>query len=91
MPVSVMVLLAMVLATAGLAGYRKFIAKGEDDYIHLGSGAIEAGVVSNQIHTAETLDRIDKAGKVLTLLTALYGLCVLSWFVYGEMVNRGAL
>ena len=91
MPISVMVLLAMVLCTGGLAGYRKFIAKGEDNYIHLGPRAIQAGAVSNLIHTAETLDRIDKAGKVLTLLTALYGLCVLGWFVYGEMVNRGAL
>ena len=89
MPISVMVLIGMVLGTLGLAGYRKLVSRSEDDFIHLGSE--DTGIVSAQVHTAETLDRIDRAGKALTTVTGIYAVAVLAWFVWQEMTRRGAL
>ena len=91
MSVSVVVLIALVLVTAGLAAYRKFVTNEEDDYIHLGPQTTEFGAISQQIHTAETLDRIDKAGKALTAITAVYAVAVFAWFLYREIAMRTAL
>jgi len=72
--VSLAVLATVVL---GLAIYRKVITRNEDGYFHA-----DAVVNSNQEATARKLAVVDKWGKLLTVLAAVYSLVVLAVFLY---------
>ena len=54
-----------------------------------GPGESELGAVSNQVHTADTVNRVDLAGKLLTVVTAVYAVAVFARSVYQEIQNRG--
>ena len=76
-----MILAAVVLF---LISYRWWIAKNEDDTLHLSES--EIGVVSRQEATARKLEYIDHWGKILTAAALVYGLAIAgvamcqSWF-----------
>jgi hypothetical protein len=72
--------LAMACAVAGLAIYRRRIAIHEDDMLHVRDS--EAARISEQVSTAERLDMIDRWGKVLTVIVAVYGLLLAVAYFY---------
>lgn len=67
-----MVLLLLVLATCGLAAYRKFVTREEDDLVHLGEGSMQHA--AKQVALAKTLEQLDKFTKILITVTVVYGL-----------------
>jgi len=83
------VVLWAVLATAviGLIVYRRIIAAGEDDMIHIGDAG--GSVTSHQVTVAQKLDQIDKWGKMLTIVTVVYGVVLGAVYVYQSWLSRG--
>jgi len=69
--------IVLFLAVAVLAFYRKSVARGEDDQLHVfdGGGA-------GQPALAHKLDQIDKWGKLVTIVAVVYGVIVGAAFVY---------
>ena len=72
----------MVLAVAviGLILYRAWIARSEDDSLHVNER--EIGLVSQQAATAQKLEAVDRWGKALTVVVLLFGLAVAAGYVY---------
>ena len=64
-----MILSAVVV---GLIIYRKWIAKDEDDRIHVMD--CEGGLLLRQVVVVHKLESIDRWGKALTAIALLYGL-----------------
>jgi hypothetical protein len=80
MKASIIFLLAMIVVTAVVAGYRKYVARNEDDFLHLEDPT--GTVVSRQTKTARALALIDHIGIGLTIATALYAAGLLVVFIY---------
>ena len=72
-----MVLTAIVI---GLILYRKWIAKDEDETIHVLD--YESGLVAQQVTVAHKLDSIDRWGKTLTAVALVYGFVVGAAYLY---------
>jgi hypothetical protein len=70
----------LALIVVGLIAYRKWIAKDEDDTLHL--MACEAGVVAQQAVMAQKLETIDRWGMPLTAIALVYGLVMGSVYLY---------
>jgi len=72
-----MILSAVVV---GLLMYRKWIAKDEDERLHVMD--CEAALLSRQVAVGHKLESIDRWGKVLTAIALLYGLVVGAAYIY---------
>jgi hypothetical protein len=70
---------ALAITVLGLALYRKLIALREDHMIHI-SG--DGSAVAKQVAVAKRLERIDHWGKTLTVVTLVFGLCVVGAAAY---------
>jgi len=68
----------MAVSVAVLAVMRKMAAKGESDVLHPDDKAFE----DRQMSIAQRLEKIDHWGKIVTVVTVVYGLCVLSVHLY---------
>jgi hypothetical protein len=79
------VLAAVVLA---LIAYRKTVTSHEDETIHLGAGSENAP--AQQMAIAHKLEAIDKWGKLLTIITVLYGLLLVCLYTYQTWLGPGA-
>ena len=79
--VSWAVLATIVLA---LAIYRYFVARNEDDFVH-----VDGSHVSAQQQLAKKLDAIDRWGKILTIFTAAYALIIGGLFMYASWIESG--
>ncbi|MGD1094567.1 MAG: hypothetical protein ABSB35_21560 [Bryobacteraceae bacterium] len=76
------------IATLALALYRKLVMlHQEDELVHLGAG--EERMIPHQVALAHKMDVVDKWGKILTVLTVVYGLAMAAFYLY-EQVERGA-
>ena len=80
MKASMILLIAMIAVTAVVAAYRRYVARNEDDYLHLEDPT--GTLVSQQVKTARSLSLIDHVGLGLTIATALYALGLLILFLY---------
>lgn len=60
--------------------YRRSIAAREDDTLHVLEG--DQKQVEEQFKVAKKLEVVDKWGKILTLVTVLYGLVLLGAYAY---------
>lgn len=80
MPVLFFVWCLLALVVLSMAGYRKLVARRDDELVHLGDG--DATLINAQSDVAERLTWIDKWGQILTLLTVLFGLILGSVFLY---------
>lgn len=78
-------LLALVVLL--MAGYRKTISVKEDETLHLGSPTES----THQIEIAHKLDVIDKWGKLLTVVAAVYGLLLAVAYTYQTWVQASNL
>jgi hypothetical protein len=79
--VSWAVLATIVLA---LAVYRYFVARQEDDFIH-----VEVPNITNQQAIAKKLDNIDRWGKLLTIVVAIYALVIGCLVMYSAWIESG--
>ncbi len=81
----VWVVLAVVVAV--MAGYRKTISVQEDETLHIGSPSENM----HQVQVAHKLDVIDKWGKLLTVVAAVYGLLLALAYTYQTWVRASNL
>ena len=72
------------LIVVGLILYRKWIAKDEEDSLHVMDN--EAGQVAQQAILAQKLETIDRLGKALTVAALAYGLVIGSAYLYQAWV-----
>jgi hypothetical protein len=79
--------LALVAVIVALALWRHLIAVHEDDTLHVASG----GAVAQQTHVAHQLDAIDRWGKILTAIAAVYLICLFGYYCYSEWLVRGVI
>ena len=78
------VLACVVLA---LAIYRKVVAMGEDDSLHLAGPSIE----TQQLTVAHRLEVIDRWGKILTVAVLAYGIVLAGVYVYISWTVRNQM
>ncbi len=72
------VLLVVVLV---LAFRRSFLARQEDDMLHVGDAAA-AAATAHQVVVAKKLTALESVLKVLTVLLILYGVALVGLFIY---------
>jgi len=75
-----MIVVAMIV-------WRKVVSRDEDDQLHV---LHSEGVVPQQITVANKLDVIDKWGKVLTVIAAVFGLVLALLWVYQIWVQSSS-
>ena len=85
MPYLFVVWCILAVAVLSMAGYRKLVANHEDDLVHLGDG--DARLISNQRNVGERLSSIDKWGKILTIVTVVFGVVLGSIYLYQGWVE----
>ncbi len=76
----------IALVVLGLFIWRKNVASGEDDTLHVMHGAL-----TQQTVLAEKLDMIDKWGKILTVIAAVSGLLIAAAYVYAQFLGRPSM
>ena len=59
------------------------VASNEDDSLHVLHGAL-----TQQTTVAQKLDVIDKWGKILTVITVVFGLLIAAAYVYAQFVGQ---
>ncbi len=67
-------------AAAGLALYRKFVTRNEDDYIHVADG--EARAIPQQVAVAQKLDVIDRWERILMIVAIAGGVLLGLAYLY---------
>jgi hypothetical protein len=77
---------ALTTVVAFLAIYRRRIRAGADETLHVLDA--EAGAVSNQITVAKKLAVVDRWGKILTILAALYLLGIAAMYIYSMLQDQ---
>jgi len=84
------VVLWCLMATVVLAMivWRKMVASKEDDNIHMTDSG---GIAQQQVALAQKLEQIDKWGKLLTIVTVVFGLVLGAAFVYFGWINGGKI
>ncbi|HEY1239670.1 MAG TPA: hypothetical protein VGF16_03895 [Bryobacteraceae bacterium] len=70
-----------------MAGYRKTISSKEEDTLHL-TNPVET---TNQVFISHKLDVIDKWGKLLTVIAAVYGLLLGLAYTYQTWIQASNL
>ncbi len=80
----------LLIAVIAMFAWRQAVARGEDDTIHVLHGA-----TSQQTSVAEKLERIDKWGKTLTVITVVFGVLLGAAWIYqtwiqGAQIPTGA-
>jgi len=75
----------LALGVIGLIIYRRIVAAGEDDMIHVSDAGGSA--TSHQVSVAQKLDQIDKWGKTLTVVVVAYGVILAAIYVYQSWVS----
>jgi hypothetical protein len=73
-------LAAITLCILGLAVYRRRVARGEDDTLHVLEG--DQRYIPEQVKLASRLDVLDKWGKILTVVAVLYALILAAIYGY---------
>ena len=73
--------IVLVAGVITLALWRKVVARQEDDTLHVLEGS---AVIHHQVDVAHKLDAIDKWGKVMTVVAAVYLLVILAIYVYQQ-------
>jgi len=69
------------IATLALAAYRRVLsAHNENDVIHLGPG--EEKEIPRQVELAARMNKIDRWGKSMTVITAVVGLGLAAGYLY---------
>jgi hypothetical protein len=77
----------LALTVLALFVWRKTVASKEDDSLHVLDGAsVEKSFEQNAV--AQKLDLIDKWGKIVTVVTVVYGLIIGALYVYQSWMQN---
>ena len=71
---------AMALLVLLTAAYRKYVARGEDNLLHLHNG--DASLVQHQAEVARRIEVIDRVGQFSTVVVAVGGLMIAAAYLY---------
>ncbi len=71
--------IALACGVAGLAIYRRLVAAGEDDMLHVMDNESH---VQKQVAMARRLDTVDRWGKILTVVVTIYGVLLAAAYAY---------
>ena len=74
---------ALALAVLVMAGYRKIASVREDETLHL----VNPSESARQLAIFHKLERIDKWGRLLTVVAAIYGLLLAIAYTYQTWVQ----
>lgn len=77
----------IALAVLFMAGYRKMVSSSEEETLHL-TNPVET---NHQVIIAHKLDVIDKWGKLLTVIAAVYGLLLVLAYTYQTWIQSSNL
>jgi uncharacterized membrane protein len=80
----------LAVSVLALFVWRKTVSSHEDDHLHVLGGASVAKS-AEQTTVSQKLDFIDKWGKVLTVLTILYGVLIAGIYVWLSWVQNSKL
>lgn len=72
----------LALSVAVLIVWRKMVAANEDDSLHMLQGA-----AAQQVSMAAKLEVIDKWGKILTVITVVFGVILGAVWIYQNWVT----
>ncbi|MBK5293223.1 MAG: hypothetical protein JJE04_16310 [Acidobacteriia bacterium] len=78
--------IALAVVVLALFVWRQTLARNEDDALHVLQGAL-----APQAALALKLDAIDKWGKILTVLTVVFGLLLAAGYVFGQLIGRSGV
>jgi len=78
----------LVAGVLALFIWRRMVARNEDDNIHVLHGD---AVLPQQEAIAHKLDVIDKWGKILTVVTVVFGLLVGAAYIYDAFVSGSGI
>jgi hypothetical protein len=81
--------IALTLVVMGLFAYRFFLARNEDDTVHLADG--EAPMIQQQSVLATRLDKVDRLRNTLGFVDVAFGLVLLAIFSYNALRASGIL
>lgn len=81
----VVVWIVLAACTVGLALYRRFLTAHEDDTLHVGVG--QEKLIPHQVEVFDKIRSVDHYGKILTVITAAYGLVILGFYLYDQWVK----
>jgi hypothetical protein len=81
--------IALTVIVMAMFAYRFFIARREDDTVHLADG--EVPMIQEQTVLAARLDRIDRLRNTLTFVDLAFGLALLAVFSYNALRTSGVL
>jgi len=85
MPASLIILIALTVAVASLAVYRKILTRSEGDTLHVADPSGQ--LITGQREIAHTLKQIDRVGIALTVVTVLYGMVLFAVFLYKGLMD----
>jgi len=74
---------ALALAVLVMAGYRKIVSVREDETLHL----VNPSESARQLAIFHKLESIDKWGRLLTVVAAIYGLLLVLGYTYQTWVQ----
>ena len=77
---------ALTTVVVFLAIYRKKINSGADETLHVLDA--EVGAVANQVEVSKKLAVVDRWGKILTILSALYLLGIAAMYIYSVLSDQ---
>ena len=80
------ILALLALTVLALFIWRKSVARNEDDQLHVLAGG--AQVAAQQTAVSQKLELIDKWGKILTVVTVVYGLVVGGLYLYQSWIQN---
>ena len=77
----------LILAVIVLIFYRRSIAQKEDDTIHV---LEDAALVPEQVAIAAKLEKVDRMGKIVTIVAVVYVLVLAALFVYQQWARQSS-
>ena len=79
----------MACSVLALAGYRKLVARNEDDSVHLNDR--ESAMIGQQLNVAHRLEVIDKWGQIATIVVVALGLILGTLYLLAGWQGAGKL
>src|SRR5579863_6585231 len=76
----------LAVAVIGLAIFRNLTALHEDDHLHLSES--ERGLIPQQMATFKQIDKLDRWGRMLTIVTVASGLVLASIYIYESIAQH---
>lgn len=88
-PILMVTWMALILAFLGVAGYRWFIARREDDIVHVRDS--EANLIPVQTAFAHRMHQLDLWSRVLVVSAVIYGLALGAFYAYQQFMHGSRL